>query len=65
MRENNRLFDHLRSEYPDGLSKEQFYKIAHISKARPNKYLANDGWYSASSKDEKDFTSRESGSLIF
>lgn len=104
MRENNRLFDHLRSEYPDGLSKEQFYKIAHISKAtaryllqsgkvpckctgkkthcyliqiedvifylqdrkaHPNKYLANDGWYSAGSKDEKDFTSYRQELRVF
>lgn len=33
MRENKRLFNRLRSEYPNGLSKEQFYKIAHISKS--------------------------------
>lgn len=42
MRENNRLFDQLRSEYPDGLSKEQFYKIAHISKATA-RYLLQSG----------------------
>ena len=132
MRENNRLFDHLRSEYPDGLSKEQFYKIAHISKATAryllqsgkvpckrtgkkthcyliqiedvifylqdrkahpvklvlfllccprrerlprlhrrqnpaflNRYLATDGWYSAKSKDEKDFISYRQELRVF
>lgn len=42
MRENKRLFNQLRSEYPNGLSKEQFYKIAHISKATA-RYLLQSG----------------------
>lgn len=42
MRENQGFFNQLRADYPDGVSKEQFYKIAHISKATA-RYLLDSG----------------------
>lgn len=33
MREQKQVYDQIRKNYPENISKEQFYKIAHISKA--------------------------------